>query len=132
MEGFNVLPIIAAVIADMAVGMLWYSPFLFGTYWQKETGMKDMDMKQGQKAMAFALLPSLGMALVLNVMLEALKVTTVDGAIETAFVLWLGFIATTNAAKVIYERGKFSIYALQVSYNLVALMLMAIIITLWK
>lgn len=131
-EELNIIPIVLAVAADMLVGTLWYSPFLFGSYWMKETGTTRDDMKGAGKAMGFAVLSSLVMAYVLSIVLEKLNVTTVDGAIETAFLLWVGFIATTNTMRVIYEKAKMSVYFLQVSYHLVAMIVMSIILVLWK
>lgn len=43
----NWLAILAAVVVNMVLGFLWYSPVLFGSYWQKLMGFKDADMKGG-------------------------------------------------------------------------------------
>ncbi len=131
-EDLNIIPFVLAVAADMLVGTLWYSPFLFGNYWMKEVGMSRDDLKGAGKAMGFAILSSFVMAFVLSIVLEKLNVTTVDGAIETAFMLWIGFVATTNTMRVIYERAKPSVYFLQVSYHLIGMIVMSIILVLWK
>jgi len=131
-ESLNIVPIILAVVADMVVSTLWYSPFLFGNYWRKETGTTRDDMKGAAKSMSFAVIASFVMAVVLAIVLDKLNVKTVDGAIETAFMLWVGFVLTTNVTRIIYERAKPSVYFLQVSYQLVGLIVMSIILVLWK
>lgn len=130
-QDISILPIIIAVIADMVVSTIWYSPFLFGNYWMSEIGFKKEDVKGPGKAMGFAVLASLVMATVLSILLDKLNITTVDGAIETAFMVWLGFVATTNSLRVVYEKVKPSVYFLQVTSHLVGLILMAIILVSW-
>ncbi|MCX7997107.1 MAG: DUF1761 domain-containing protein [Patescibacteria group bacterium] len=128
----SLLPVLIAVIADMAIGALWYSPVLFGKYWMSEMGMKEADLKNAGKYMAMGVLNSVIMMTVLAYFLKTLTITTPDAAIETAFLLWLGFVATGTMLSVIYEKRKLSVYGLGVSYQLVALMVGSIIITVWK
>jgi len=44
----NYLAIIAAAIASMLIGWLWYGP-LFGKQWMKLAGLKKSDMKKMKK-----------------------------------------------------------------------------------
>ncbi|HEY5446073.1 MAG TPA: DUF1761 domain-containing protein, partial [Pyrinomonadaceae bacterium] len=57
--------------------------------------------------------------------------TTLDG-IQTAFWLWLGFIATTQLATVVFEQRKLGLYLINVGYQFVACSLAGVILTLWK
>lgn len=126
---FNIIGIIAAVVADMVIGTLWYSPVLFGPMWMQLTGITKEDlMAGGRKAMGFAVVNSLVMASVLAFFIDALNITSVDRALEFAFMVWLGFVVTTNATKVIYEKQSFHVYALAVSYQLISLLVMSIIL----
>ena len=34
----NLIPVIIAAVVNMVLGMLWYSPYLFGKYWMKVQG----------------------------------------------------------------------------------------------
>jgi hypothetical protein len=131
-EGLNALPIIAAIIADQAIRALWYSQFLFGNYWMNERGITMVDIKTPGKAMALGVVSSAIMAVVLAIVLLELNVTTVDGAIETAFLLWLGFVATTNFMRVAFEEVKPTVYFLQIAYHLIGMIVMAIILVSWK
>lgn len=126
---FNIVGIIAAVVADMAIGTLWYSPVLFGPLWMQLTGItKEEMMSGGRKAIAYAVVTSLVMASVLSFFVNALDITGVDKALEFAFMVWLGFVVTTNATKVIYEKQSFHVFVLSVSYQLISLLVMSIIL----
>lgn len=126
------MPIIAAIIADQAIGALWYSQFLFGNYWMAERGLKKEEMRPPGKAMALGVVSSVVMAVVLAVLLRMLNVATIDGAIETAFLIWLGFVATTNFLRVVFEGVKPSVYFLQIAYHLIGMIVMGIILVSWK
>jgi hypothetical protein len=39
-------PILAAAVADLLVGWLWYSDYAFGTMWRKVSGHGKVDMKK--------------------------------------------------------------------------------------
>jgi hypothetical protein len=130
--GLDPIAVILAVVADMAIGMLWYSPFLFGNMWLKEMKMPKFEPKGGRKAMAFAVVSAAVTAIVLGLVLDWLGVTEVDRAIEVAFVLWLGFVATTASMDVIYEGKSLKLFVLMTSYKLLAMMAMAMVLTSWK
>lgn len=131
-QDINLIAVLVAVIADIAIGSLWYSPILFGKYWMSEMGLKEGGVKNAGKFMVLGVLNSFVMMTVLALFLNQLGVRAPDTAIETAFLVWLGFVATTNMLRVTYERQKFSLYGLGASYQLVALMVGAIIITVWR
>jgi hypothetical protein len=57
--------------------------------------------------------------------------TAVDG-IQTAFWLWLGFIATTQLATVVFEERKLGLYLINVGYQFVACALAAVILAVWR
>ena len=45
----NYMTVLAAAVASMAVGLLWYSPLLFGKPWMKLMGLTDKKTCQRQK-----------------------------------------------------------------------------------
>jgi hypothetical protein len=130
--GVSLIPVIIAAIASMIFGALWYSPVLMGTLWMKEAGVKDFDMKKQRKSIAAQGLNTIVIAFVLSFLLKQYNITTTDAGIELTFMFWLGFIATTHAMRMIFEKASFSLYAVTVSYQLISLMLMTIILTNWK
>ena len=55
MPEVNWIAIIAAAAASFLLGGLWYSPMLFGKAWQREAGLSDEQLKQGNMAKIFGL-----------------------------------------------------------------------------
>jgi hypothetical protein len=55
MPEVNWLAIAVAALASFLLGGLWYSPVLFGKAWQRETGLTDERLKQGNMARIFGL-----------------------------------------------------------------------------
>ena len=55
MPEVNWLAVIIAALASFLLGGLWYSPVLFGKAWQRETGLTDERLKQGNMARIFGL-----------------------------------------------------------------------------
>jgi len=46
--------------------------------------------------------------------------------------LWLGFVATTQLATVIFEHRSLTLYLLNVGYNLVACLITGALLAVWK
>ena len=55
MPELNWLAVVIAALASFLLGGLWYSPVLFGKAWQRETGLTDEQLKQGNMARIFGL-----------------------------------------------------------------------------
>src|SRR5690349_4926191 len=55
MPEINWIAVLVAGVASFVLGGLWYSPVLFGKAWQRETGLTDEQLKQGNMARIFGL-----------------------------------------------------------------------------
>ena len=55
MPEVNWLAVLIAALGSFLLGGLWYSPALFGKAWQRETGLTDEQLKQGNMARIFGL-----------------------------------------------------------------------------
>lgn len=130
-NGFAVL---VAALAGMVLGGLWYSPLLFGNMWIKLAGLSKMK-KPDQKSMwvqySVGFVSQLVMACVLAHLLSYVIVLDVLEAIQLAFLLWLGFFATTLIGSVLWEMKSPKLYFINAGYWLTTLVLMASIETAW-
>lgn len=129
----NYVAILIAAAAMMGLGALWYGP-LFGKAWRNLMGftperMKTMKMST-KKAMALQALASLITVFMLALFMSVFEPKNGLGAIVLAFLIWVGFIATTMANSVLFEDRPARLYVLNASYQLVALVLAAMIIYL--
>ena len=74
---------------------------------------------------------SLLMAYVLLLFVNYTGATTALEGAQAGFWAWLGFIAPTQLAMVLWEGKSWSLYFLNVAYYLVSLVVMGIILAVW-
>ncbi|HIH05197.1 TPA: DUF1761 domain-containing protein [Candidatus Woesearchaeota archaeon] len=128
----NYLAVALAALAAMALGWLWYSPVMFQKRWMKEVGMKPKDaaraQQEGVKAMGFMFLATLVMAYVLAHFVDYLGATDAREALWAGSWIWVGFVATVMLQPVFFERKSWTLYLINTAYNLVSLLVMAVIL----
>lgn len=135
----NYLAVLACGVMSMVLGSLWYGP-LFGKRWVALSGidMSKMDetKKRGMaKSYALAFAGSLVMAYVLAHSLvfasEYLKVYGIASGLMGGFWNWLGYVAPVTLGMVLWDGKPWRLWILLNSYNLVQLLLMGMILSLW-
>jgi hypothetical protein len=131
----NYWAVLAAAVAGMALGALWYSPLLFGNHWMKLMGWsakkgKDMQKKAGPSYLV-GFLTQLVMAFVLAHFVELLFVWNARSAVTLGVWIWLGFFATSQLGGVLWEGKPLKLYLVNTSYSLVQLVLMTGILATW-
>ncbi len=130
----NYLSVGLAVVANMALGWLWYSPLLFGKRWMKEAGYTPKDeakMKEsGMKSMGIMFLISIVMAYILAHFVDYLGAIDLAGALQAAGWIWIGFVATIMLQPVLFERKPLVLYAINALFNLASLSVMAVVLVM--
>ena len=84
------------------------------------------------KEYVLAFLSSLVLVYVLAHFMRYTKATNLVGGLQTAFWLWLGFVATSQIATVIFEGRKPGLYLLNIGYQLVACLVAGGLLAIWK
>ncbi|MCR4368794.1 MAG: DUF1761 domain-containing protein [archaeon] len=129
----NLIGVAAAGIGAFILGFLWYGP-LFGKRWMALTGktMKDMESSKGNMPlyMLGGLVSALVTSYVLGVFLVSLGALAMGDALFVAFLAWLGFQAMLLVGDILWEAKPVALFVLNAAYQLVALLLMATIITI--
>lgn len=131
--GVNYIAILVAAVAAQLIGMFWYSPAGFGNQWMKLAGISKKQIKKAKekgmaKSYALGFLASLIMAYVLALFTHR---GTLEGALQVAFWLWLGFVATTMLNMVLWKGAPVKLYVIDVSFYFVTILVMAGIIASW-
>ena len=134
----NWVAVVLAAVASFVIGMVWYSPAMFGKEWMKELGMspkdianmtkKGMKMKGMESTLIKSFIGSLIMAYILAQFLLATLAFGIGDAMLTAFWIWLGFVAVIMYNGVLYEKKTDKWFWMSSLYYLVALLVMAIIL----
>ena len=135
MFDINLFAVLVAAIISMVLGGLWYGP-LFGKAWMKLIGMSDDDLKKAKekgmgKSYLLMFIGSLVMAFVLAHIIQAFGAETWQMGLAAGFWSWLGFIATRSLSSVLWENKSWNLYWLNNGYDLLNLLLMGLILTLW-
>lgn len=131
----NILSVIVAAFANFILGFLWYGP-LFGKTWIKLMKFSEKEMNEAKKKgmakqLVVSFISSLVMAYILAYFIQVLFYVELTAIIFLAFLIWLGFIATMTLSSVLWEGKSLRLYVLNNSYNLISLILMALILRLW-
>jgi hypothetical protein len=122
--------VVLAAVLNMVVGSLWYSPVLFGKYWQKLVGKK-MDMSKPGKAYGITTAAALLQTFILAVIISNIGAhSTSDGA-ALGLLLWAGFAATTSISDYLFTGRRLLLWGINQGYYLVVLMANGAILAIW-
>lgn len=126
------LPILAAGIANLVLGMIWYNPKVFGNAWMAAGNIQPSE--RGKKLMPImAIIGTLAAMLIAYVMNHfgiAWGVFDVISAIELGFWCWVGFVAPVLLGSILWEMKPFRYYAINAGFWLVSFIVMAIVLVL--
>jgi hypothetical protein len=136
--GVNLLSVLAAAIATMVLGFLWYSPLLFAKPWTVAMGYdlndkaKMDEMRKGAgKLYGITFVASLLSAFVLA---KIIDVTTVNAALygmKIGFAVWLGFVTTVQLTSTLFKKRPIKLYLIDTGYQLVSYLVMGAILAKW-
>jgi hypothetical protein len=130
MPEVNYIAVVVAAIASFLIGGLWYSPLLFGKAWQREAGLTDEQIRNGNMAKIFGL--SLVLALlaswVFALFLGPRPPTALGlGAGFSAGLFWVGASFGTNY---LFERRSFRLFLINGGYHTLQFTVIGLILAL--
>jgi hypothetical protein len=120
-------------LSAIAVGMIWYSPFLFGPAWGKALGVSEKEMSRNRaKVMPVLLIVSFLTAYILSLFAVYFQSYTGKSAMmsgfDTAVLAFLGFAGTALVAHDVFDpRPKSKLY-INLGNRLATLIVMGLII----
>ena len=125
-----------AGLAYWVLGGVWYSllfarPFIALMGWTPEQ-VAAIQAEGAGAALGVALVTSLVLAYVLAHILRFAGAETARAGALTAFVLWLGFVATSNLETVIFESRPLGLYLINNGYHLVGMLGMGALLAVWR
>ncbi len=137
--GINLWAVLAAAVATMVLGFLWYSPLLFAKPWMRLMGV-DPDDKAKLAEMQKSAGPSYGLSFVASILSAAVlaKIITIATrrsplyGMEVAFAVWLGFVTTVQLTNALFSQQRPKLYAINTGYQLVCYLAMGAILGAWR
>lgn len=132
----NYLAVLVAAVISILVGMVWYSPAVFGKSWMKSAGISEGEINRAKKkgmsrAYALMVLGSLVMAFVLAHFVAYASAANFAEGLQVGFWAWIGFVAPVVLGAVLWEGKPWSFYVINVGYQLVSLLLMGGLLATW-
>ena len=125
----NVWAVLAAALANFAIGGLWYSPALFGKVWMRANGFTDADLQKGSPPVIF------GLAFVFCLIMSANLAgflsgpdTTIGFAVAAGVAAGLGWAALGLCVVALFERRPWSYMLVNGGYLTVSFALMGLIL----
>lgn len=130
----TLIPILAAGIASVLLGMAWYHPKVFGAAWMRMSNITPEMAEKGKRRMPLLALVGLAAAMlvawVMNYIGILFGVYDIVGAVVLGFWCWVGFVAPTMLGMVLWEQKPFRLYIINSAYWLASFVVMAIVLLL--
>lgn len=128
-SAINWLAVVVAAIVAFIVGMIWYSPQLFG-----KDMMKSMPKPKGGKKpsmvgpMVGAFIATLITAFVIEALITAYGTTSYTGGLKFAAVIWLGFYFAYGLVSLSFGQTSARKFAIDRAHDLIALAVVAVVL----
>ncbi|WP_308799151.1 DUF1761 domain-containing protein [Agromyces silvae] len=131
----NYWAVIVATLSTLVIGSVWYTPRVFGTRWA-ELAKVDLDSTSGAVgAIITTVIVSFISAWVLALATQTAWLAFDGGYLGTAVavgtMLWAGFTAARFITHDAFERRPAALTLLNISHELVTVIVMALIIGVW-
>jgi hypothetical protein len=133
LEGINWLAVVVAAVVFFGLGALWYGP-LFGKMWAAAMGYntEDGSLKMEPSQMAITALMCLIMVVGVAWVLRATSTVSVESALWRTFLMWAGFTAAGAALSQVWSGRPWTVWMVNVGYQLVGLLIAAVILWYWR
>jgi hypothetical protein len=128
----NYLAIVAAAVAGMVLGAIWYNPAVLGAKWMEAAGLTAPPEGGMAKAYALGFIVALVVAFCLALIVDWVKGESWRCGVGIAIVCWLGFAITVRADNVIFGGRPIGLFWIDGGYDLLAYIVMGAIIGAWR
>ncbi|MBX2925157.1 MAG: DUF1761 domain-containing protein [Chitinophagaceae bacterium] len=133
----NWLAVLSATVAGMICAGLWYTKSLFGPTWRQLTGISETDsQKSGNTPMIIVLFANIITAIVLAGVISISRIafdnTSILFSLFVGFLVWLAFSATTLITHNAFEQKPSKLTWINIGYQLVLFLSMALVIGLFR
>ena len=131
-DSVNLVSVLIATVAAMALGMFWYSPKgLFGKQWMELTGVKDPNPEEAKSAMFKGFITTFVSAYSVGLLLEMLNPSSLKEGLSFAIVAWVGIVVLIQAGYVIWEQRPAKLMKINALYYLAYLLVTVVILMQW-
>ena len=132
----NYLLVLGTSLLSFFLGALWYSPILFSNVWQKNVGLSDTDIQNGNMTVtmvgSFVCIAIMNLTLALFLKkLELFETVTYLQGGGVGLIVGLFFIFPSMAINMLYGQKPFSLLFIDAGYQTVYLTVAGILFGIW-
>ena len=128
----NWLAVLACVVLSGVIGFSWYHPSVFFKAWWKGIGRTEKDKPDPNPAMyVYTFVAAFVEAVAASFLLKAMGSTNLVSGLEAGFMIWLGFVATTNLANNLFAGRGWTVWLIESGDHLVYLLVCGAILSIW-
>ncbi len=124
----NIWAILAAAVANMALGAIYYHPKVFGTQWMELSGFTMEDAAAPGPAYAFSAIGSVVSAVALSVIIVSFGADSWIQGIGMGALVGVGFIVPVMGSDAVFNKKPLSLFLLNVTYYVIGFIAMGAII----
>ncbi len=128
----NLWAVLVAGLVYFFLGALWYSPVLFAKPWMSLNKYTEDDIKGGNPApFIVAFLTAMIVSLVLANLIQVSGDSSVVGGLKVGLLIWAGFVGPFALTNYMFSMRPTKLFLIDSGFNLVGLIIMGTIITVW-
>ncbi len=125
----NIVAVVIATVASMAIGFAWFSPVLFGKTWLRLVGLSEEDAGEGaMPAILGSLVATIVLLVIMSIFIDIAQADDVATGALIGFLIWLGFVATTSVTNLLFSRRPLKLWLIEAGDHLVAMIVAGAII----
>jgi hypothetical protein len=136
--GVNLWAVLAAAVASMIIGFVWYSPILFAKPWMLAMGydpedkarIAEMQKTAGPKY-GISFLASLLTAFVLGKFMLHFGISTYFYGAKVGFEVWIAFVLTVQLTDKLFSNRPLKLFLINTGYQFVCYLVMGAIVGKW-
>ena len=132
----NYVAVLVGALATGLVGVIWYSPTVFGRVWIRAFGYTEERInllrQTAVRAYTVWVLCYLAMALVFDMLLAYAGVRTALQGMWLGFLVWLGFNFTVNLAGSMFSEKTVTALLVDAGFQLIFLLIMGAVLGGWR
>lgn len=132
-SSINWLAIVVCVVLNMVNGFIWYHPSVFFKAWWKGIGKSEDEQTDPNPTIwVWTILAAFVEAIFVSFLITAMGSNTIITGLQAGFMIWLGFVATTNLVNNLFAGRGFKVWAIEAGNHLVFLLICGGILAVWR
>ncbi len=130
-SSINYLSVLVAALSSFAVGMLWYSPILFGEAWMEENEFTEEDIQSGDMGLIYGTAFFLALVIAFNLDLFLGPDATFYWGMGAGALAGVGWVCAAMGTSYLFEKKSMKLYFINAGYHAVNFVVMGGILGAW-